>query len=188
MSTSTFSPALPLLSGDEFLRQHGGERGLELVRGIVRRKELPGARHGLICQRLSFHIGLYLETNEIGYLLTNDTFVRTEQFPESFRGPDLQFFSYARMPKGTVPTGVPDVAPNLVIEVRSPSETMKSLLQKAVEYLDANVNVVVLIDPDERSATVVQSDGNPHVMRTDQTLTFPGLLPGFALPLNILFE
>ena len=149
---------------------------------------MPGARHGLICQRLSFRIGLYLEVNDIGDLLTNVTFVRTDTVPETVRGPDLQFFSYARMPKGTVPTGVPDVAPELVIEVRSASETMKSLLQKAAEYLDANVTVVVLIDPDDRSATVVQADGNPRVIAADQLLTLPGLLPGFTLPLSPLFD
>ena len=188
MSTATISPSTPVMSAEDFLQKHGDERGVELVRGIVRRKTIPGARHGLVCQRTSFQIGLYLQKHDIGYLFTHDTFVRTEQYPTTFRGPDLQFMSYGRMPKGTVPTGVPDVAPELVVEVRSPSDSWKALTRKALEYLDADVKVVVLIDPEDQSATVFRSDGKTQTIGIDGTLTIPELLPDFAVTLKSIFE
>ena len=92
------------------------------------------------------------------------------------------------MPKGTVPTGVPDVAPELVVEVRSPSDSWKALTRKALEYLDADVKVVVLIDPEDQSATVFRSDGKTQTIGIDGTLTIPELLPDFAVTLKSIFE
>ena len=188
MSTATLSPAMPQLSANDFLQMHGDERGVELIRGIVRRKAMPGARHGLVCQRTSFRIGLYLQSHDIGYLFTHDTFVRTEQYPASYRGPDLQFMSYSRMPKGTVPSGIPDVAPEMVIEVRSTSDSWKAMTRKALEYLDADVKVVVLIDPEDQTATLFRPDGKPQTIGIDGTLTVPELLPGFSVPMKQIFE
>ena len=188
MSTATLSSALPQLSADDFLRQHGDERGVELVRGIVTRKAKPGARHGEVCHRLGGELFVFLRKNPLGHVFTHDTFVRTEQYPASYRGPDLQFMSYLRMPKGTVPSGIPDVAPEMVIEVLSPSDTWKTMMLIALDYLDADVNVVVLIDPDDQTATVFRSEGKPQTIGIDGTLTVPELLPGFSVPLKQIFE
>ena len=92
------------------------------------------------------------------------------------------------MPKGTVPSGIPDVAPELVIEVRSPSDSWKAMTRKALEYLDADVNVVLLIDPEDQTATLFRPDGKPQTIGIDGTLTVPELLPGFSVPLKQIFE
>lgn len=188
MSTATLPPPTPLMTAEEFLRRHGDERGVELVRGVVRRKAMPGARHGEVCHRIGGEFFVYLKAHPLGHVFTHDTFVRTEQSPVSFRGPDIQFIRYERTPKGTVPVGVPDVPPDLVIEVRSPSDTWKSMTRKALEYLDAEVKVVILIDPDDRTATTFRTDAKPQSIGADGTLTVPDLLPGFAVPMNTLFE
>ena len=190
MSTATLPTATPpnVMTAEEFLARHGDERGVELVRGVIRRKPMPGARHGFVCQRVSSRIARYLDDRDLGYLLTNDTLIRTEQLPASFRGPDIQFFTYNRMPKGQLPVGVPDSSPELVIEVRSPSNTWRELSRKALEYLDADVKVVVLIDPEDETATIYRADAKEQMIGSDGLLTIPEILPGFEVPMKSTFE
>lgn len=188
MGVATLPQQTTLMSGEEFLQRHGDERGIELVRGVVRRKAMPGARHGQVCFRLATKLGLYLEKNDLGHVFTHDTFVITETSPVSYRGPDFQFIGYKKIPKGEVPIGIPDVPPDLVIEVRSPSDSWRSMTAKAVEYLNADVCVVVLIDPSDQSATIFRSDEKPQTIHAEGSMTIPDLLPGFSLPLASLFE
>jgi Uma2 family endonuclease len=190
MTTATMPPPLKPaeMSGDEFLRLHGDDRGVELVRGMIRRKAMPGARHGQICFRFGAKLGQFLDTNDCGHVFSHDTFVRTDVTPDSYRGPDFQFFRYETLPKGIAPNGIPGIPPDLVVEVRSPSDTWRSMTAKAVEYLNADIKVVILIDPFDPSATVFRSDARPESVKANGTLAVPDLLPGFSLPLAKLFE
>lgn len=192
MSAATLPTPTPatsaVMTADEFLARYGDERGVELVRGTLRRKPMPGARHGFVCQRVAYRIARFLEERDLGYLLTNDTLIRTEQLPATFRGPDIQFFTYDRMPKGKLPVGVPDTAPELVFEVRSPSNTWGELRKKALEYLDAEVKVVVLIDPEDETATVYRADAKEMTLGSDGKLAVPEILPGFEMPMKSIFE
>ena len=188
MTMATLPPPTKLLTAQEFLNQFGDRRGVELIRGIVRSKAMPGARHGQVCFRFSTKLGIYLEKHDLGHVFTHDTFVLTELTPDSYRGPDFQFIRYEKLPKGAVPVGIPDVQPDLVVEVRSPSDSWKSMTGKAVEYLNAEVRVVVLIDPADQTATIFRADAKPETVQADGSLSIPDLLPGFSLPLASLFE
>ena len=76
----------------------------------------------------------------------------------------------------------------MVIEVRSPSNSWKAMTRKALEYIDADVKVVVLIDPEDQTATLFRPDGKPQTIGIDGTLTVPELLPGFSVPMKQIFE
>ena len=188
MSTATVPTQSAEMTAEEFLARHGDERGIELVRGIVRRKPMPGIFHGQVSGNLATDLGIYLRKTQFGRLLTNDTLVRTEQYPPSFRGPDLQVISYSRLPKDQKPAGVADVSPELVVEVRSPSNSWRELIRKAVEYLDADVKVVILIDPEKQTASIYRSNDNVQSIGVNDVLAIPDLLPGFEVPMTALFE
>lgn len=95
--------------------------------------------------------------------------------------------SYARMPKGPIPEG-PLPAPDLVIEVRSPSDRIPQLSAKATEYLEASVTVVVVIDPGTESLAVFRENEFPIRMHNSDELALPDVLPGFAVPVAQFFE
>ena len=126
----------------------------------------------------------------LGRVMCNDTFVRVGTNPATFRGADVCFVSYAKLPKDQPrPKGPLEVPPDLVIEVRSPTDRTSDVLVKVGEYLGAGVTVVVVLDPNLECATVYrQTDDFPQRMHNGDELTLPDVLPGFAVPVRRFFE
>lgn len=77
--------------------------------------------------------------------------------------------------------------PELVIEVRSPSDRWSQLFTKVGEYLAAGVTAVVAIDPNTETASVYRESGQQIFTTTDE-LALPDVLPGFAVPVARFFE
>lgn len=189
-------PATPnLMTAEEFAVRYGGD-SVELVRGEVRFKgqretgelQMPFVRHGFVCANLVGFLTEYLRTSQIGRVMCNDSFIRTTSNPESVRGADICFFSFERLPKGPIPDGILPIVPELVAEVKSPSDRWPLIVQKTAEYLDAGVTVVVVVDEATRTALVYRSDMIQTVFRPDQNLAIPDVLPGFSMPVGKLFE
>ena len=181
-------PTTPLLTAEEFLKLHGDEANVELVKGRVVRYPMPGPKHGEVCFNVALIVGGFIKKNGLGRVMTNDTFVRTGEEPETFRGADLSFLSYARLskdqplPKGSI------VSPDLVVEVRSPTDRLNRLTGKASEYLEAGVSVVLVLIPETQTAAIYRNDELPVRFGSDEELTLPEVLPGFAIPVRAFFE
>src|SRR5437764_14761694 len=113
MSTATPPPPSPtLLTASEFARRYGG-RYVELVDGVVKELPVPFQEHGVVCSKAAYTIGTHVIPNDLGHLTTNDSFVKTMADPDRVRGADVCFFSYERLPKGPMPSGLLEVAPHL---------------------------------------------------------------------------
>ena len=186
---ATTTATEPLLTADEFMRLHGSETRVELFRGRVVRHPMPYGPHGYICNNASAIITPFVRAHNLGRVFSNDTFtrVRLKEATDTVRGADVAFVSYAKMPAGDVPGG-PLPAPDLVIEVRSPSERIPQLSAKASEYLEAGVTVVVVIDPATESLAVYRENEFPIRMHNGDELTLPDVLPGFAVQVMKFFR
>ncbi len=177
------SPAAMTL--DEFFKLHGHESNVELVRGQVVRYPMAGAKHGVINLNAGSIIRDFVRSHKLGRVMSNDTLVRVAA--DTARGADVCFLSYAKLPAG-VPDGILEVPPELVVEVKSPSDLWTDLLGKVLDYLRAGVAVVVVIDPKTESASVFRPGERQDVFEKDQTLTIPDVLPGFEVPVARFFE
>ena len=184
----TVSP--PLMTAEEFLKLHGDDSGVELVKGRVVRLATPGAEHGEVCLTAGGIIRDGAKANNLGRVMSNDTWVRTGTNPDTFRGADVCFVSYERLPKDQPrPKGPLPVAPELVIEVRSPTDRNPDVMIKVGEYLNAGVTVVVVLDPNIEMAAVHRStDDFPQRFSNGDELTLPDVLPGFSVPVKKFFE
>lgn len=182
------APAPPLMTAEEFVRLHGHESGVELVKGRLVRTPMPGAEHGEVCGNAFALVREVVKAAGLGRVMVNDTFVRTG--PDTYRGADVCYVSFARLPKEQpTPKGPLDVAPELVIEVRSPTDRTGDIQIKVGEYLNAGVTVVVVLYPGIDAATVYrQTDDFPQRMHNGDELTLPDVLPGFAVPVRRFFE
>jgi Uma2 family endonuclease len=180
----------PLLTADEFMRQHGGETCVELFRGRVVRYPMPGGPHGYIISRVNAFLFNFIESHNLGRVFANDTFVkvRLKEAAETLRGADVAYVSFAKMPPGDVPEGPLPVPPELVVEVRSPSDRIPQLSAKASEYLEAGVTVVVVIDPETESLAVYRENELPIRMHNGDKLTLPDVLPGFEVQVSKFFR
>ncbi len=177
------------MTGEEFLKRYGDESGVELVDGVIKELDMPGLEHGEISYRASRWIGNFVMDNKLGRMFINDPFVRTRSNPDRFRGADVLYIAFESF-AADLPTPKGAFTPplELVVEVRSPSDSYKELTDKAFEYLDAGVKVVLVVDPESRSAGVFRSNELPQRFTNGDELTLPDILPGFSVPVRNFFE
>lgn len=175
------------MTTDEFLRLHGDESGIELVDGQIRRIPMPGCDHGEVCANAVLVIGPHVKANKLGRVFGNDSFIRISE--RRCFGPDVMFVSYTTLPADQ-PTPIGAITPpvDLVVEVRSPSDTIGDMTDKATAYLRAGVRVVLVLDPETDSAGIFRPNELPHRYHNGDTVTLPDVLPGFAVPVGRFFE
>ena len=150
-----------LMSADEFGRLHENDR-VELVNGVVEELSVSWNKHGSICNLLAFFLTEHVRKNDLGRVMTNDSFIRTRTDPDTIRGPDVSYYSYERLPKGPVPDGLLPNIPDLVVEVRSPSDRWSKVTLKALEYLEAGVRVAIVLDSATATACIYRADEIHH--------------------------
>jgi Uma2 family endonuclease len=178
------APPPTRLTVEEFLARHNGGP-YELVGGFPKEIPLAGLEHGKICMRIGALIYNHVEAQDLGHVMSNDSFVRTGA--DTMRGADVLFYGYERLPKGQpVPKGAHTLAPDLVVEVKSPNDLWVDVFTKLGEYLRAGVRFVVLVDPG-KSTVSVYHDTEQEILGVNDTLTLPEVLPGFSVPISRLF-
>jgi Uma2 family endonuclease len=72
-------------------------------------------------------------------------------------------------------------------EVISPNDTFHEVQAKALEWLAAGTIIVLVLDPDQHTATVYRGQGDTHVHRAEDTLDLSDAVPGFTVPVARLF-
>ena len=187
MSSVTQS-AQSLLTAEEFGCRPDPGHPEELVQGRIVAMPPPGARHGKVCNKVGRILGNYAEDHDVGHVLNNDAGVITERGPDSVRGPDVSFYSFARLPKGPIQEDYPAVAPDLVFEVLSPHDRWPKVLAKVVEYLDAGVTVVGVLDPERLTLHLYEGDEPVRILVSDDVFKVPGLLSDFQVVVGRFFE
>jgi Uma2 family endonuclease len=187
---TTTAVADEVLTIDEFVRRHGGETNVELVRGIVVRYPMPGGKHGEVARKGAKFVGNFVDDHALGRVMSNDTFIVVRfDDPPVIRGADACYLSYNTWPKDRpLPDGPLEVPPELVIEVRSPSDRWGVLFAKVGDYLTAGVRAVVVFDPRTESASVYRQDEFQQIFHNGDEFTLPDILPGFAVPVRQFFE
>jgi Uma2 family endonuclease len=177
-----------LLTAEEFGRLPDAGRLTELVRGEVVEVNMPFPRHGQICSKIDRILGNFADEHRLGHVVTNDSGVVTEHDPDTVRGPDVAFYSFARVPPGPFPRGrYLDAVPELVFEVRSPGDRWRDIHTKVGEYRQAGVDVVCVLDDPAERAHVFDDDGN-RILAAEDVLEFPAVLPGFRAAVRRFFE
>jgi Uma2 family endonuclease len=177
-----------LYTAEEFGRRPDPGYPEELVRGRIVRMPPPGSRHGQVCNKVGRIAGNYADDHDLGHVLSNESGVITERGPDTVRGADVCFYSYQRVPKGPLPAGYLDVAPDVVFEVLSPDDRWREVLRKVAEYLDAGVQVVVVLDPERRKIHIFEGDEPTRILTDQEELTLPRVLGEFRVPVSRFFE
>jgi Uma2 family endonuclease len=178
----------PLLTAEEYLALPDNGQRTELVRGRVEPMNVPTPRHGEICMETGYLLRRHLTSNPTGRVVCNDAGVLTRRDPDTLRGADIAYYSFARVPPGPLPRGYLSVPPDLMIEVRSPTDRWRDIQAKVAECLAAGVNVVCVLDEQTETAHVFSADEAPRQVTRDEELTFPGILDGFRVVVRRFFE
>src|SRR5438093_3440017 len=126
-------------------------RKYELVDGELLMSP-AGSRHGAACAKLIIRLGTFIEQGRLGHLFDSSTGFRMPN--GNVRLPDVAFVAQGRFEAGKVPEGFSPVAPDLAVEVLSPDDRPRSVLDKIGEYLDAGGSLGWVVDPKSRTAMV----------------------------------
>jgi Uma2 family endonuclease len=178
----------PLLTAEEFLDLPDLGYPSELVKGRIVKMNVPGVRHGRVCLRIGQILQNFLDEHDLGRAVCNDSGVVTERGPDTVRGADVSYYSYASIPKDQpLPVGYAHDPADLVFEVLSPRNTWPTVLVKVGEYLNAGVSVVCVADPEHEVVIKHLPDRPPERLSGSDVLTLPELLPGFTVPVARFF-
>lgn len=161
------------------------KRLCELVDGTLLEKAM-GFQESLLAATLIELIGAFVRERHLGIVTGADGSVRL--FPGLVRIPDVAFVSWERLPDRRIPAeAIPSLAPELAVEVLSLLNTRAEMARKRRDYFTAGVRLVWEVDP--RARTVAAYTGPEESTLHPATATLDGgaVLPGFVLPLAVLF-
>ena len=149
----------------------------------------PGGVHGDLAAEITYR----LKSFAIGHDLGKFT-VETGYHPPDDRytvlAPDVAFISKARAPLPFPEKFVPTM-PDLVVEIVSPTDSLKEIRRKAAVYLANGTAIVWIVLPAEQGVYVCRaSEGaglNIEFVGRDGSLSGEAVLPGFELEIKLLF-
>lgn len=176
-----------LLTADEFFEMEDDGCKYELVQGVLVPMTPPGGWHGEVSGELTWHIRNYLAEHPIGRVYVETTF-RLAQDPDTVRAPDVAFVRADRLPPPEARERYLPRAPDLAIEVLSPSDRAGDVTEKVIEYLDAGTRLVWVVHPRRRTVTVYFPDRTARVLREGDDLDGGDALPGFRLAVADIFR
>ena len=188
MVTTKVHKAAKLLTADDLLRLYGeGVRG-ELIRGALHKTVATGIEHGEVVMNLGSPLTYFVRARRLGRVVGSDAGVRLERGPDTVREPDIAFISAERLPLGERVRGYAEVAPDLVVEVVSPSDRPAPVHDKALMWLRYGVRLVWVVNPQTRTIVVMPAEGPAQTLYDDDILDGGEVLPGFTCPVRGVFE
>ena len=156
----------------------------ELVEGELKELTFPRWDHSQIQFNLALILGVYLKANPIGRAGTEFGFVLSRD-PDTLRGPDVYFIRNERL--GLIEGGSwMEGAPDLAIEILSPSNRRRDVHDKIAQYFRAGAQLVWVVDPDTRTVHVHHADGRTQAEA--ESLDAPDLLPGLKVSVREIFD
>ncbi len=159
----------------------------ELVKGELRTMPPAGAEHGVVAITVGALVHSDVRANRLGWVFAAETGFRIEHGPDTVRAPDVAFVAAGRFPGGRPPRTFADLAPDLAIEVVSPSDRPGEVREKVLQWIEAGVRLVWVIQPSSRSVSVYRADGSVRILTSADQLDGEDVLPGFSCAVQDLF-
>jgi len=183
-----------LMTAEDLARLPDDGWKYQLIEGRVLRMPPAGGDHDNIAARLVILLGVFVQTRSLGEITLSQSgyLVNLPDEQEKLLVPDLAFVSAARVPKrGTAEAkGFWRLAPDLVVEVVSPSQSQSEMEKTARRWLEAGTRLVWIIWPDTQQVDVWRPGVEQPTSTLGSSEELDGLdvLPGFRCPIARLFR
>ena len=181
------SIATSLLSAAEFGNLPDPGHPQELVRGAIVDVPPPKLRHGEVCANIIYELKHFCRGKELGRVFGNDFGIITERNPDTVRGADVGFISFAKIPPGPLPNYL-EIPPVALFEVLSPSNRPGEVHRKVGEYLDMGVPAVYVVDPDTSRVHCHYPDRPETTLAATDIFVGIGVLAEFRVAVGRFFE
>ena len=177
----------PVMTAEELLRLPRGQgKRYELIRGVLVEKMPTGDSHGDTTVLTAYFLTQYTFDSGNGVTRTGEPGFRLRTDPDTVRAPDVAWIASGRIPEGT--EGYPELAPDLAVEVKSPSNSNPEMGEKASMWLSFGSQQVWILNPENTTVIVQRLDSEPVVLSESDLLDGGDLLPGFSVEVWRLFR
>jgi len=175
------------VTADELLAMPDDGQCYELVKGELRMAPPPGFEHGEITMNLAGPLYQHVKSNSLGVVFAAETGFKLESNPDTVRAPDVAFMRRARVQEtGRVP-GYGSGAPDLAVEVLSPSDRTIEVEEKVAEWLAAGARMVWVVSPKLHTVTVYRSLTDIVTLTEKDALDGGDVVPGFKINVTEIF-
>lgn len=188
--------AMPtMMTAEELLASPRSNVRSELVRGRLVVREPASWRHGDVAARLLVAISNHLTAERRdrgmaaarGRVVAAETGFTLQRNPDTVRAPDVAYIRSERWPTADIP-GFAEFAPDLAVEVLSPSDRAGSVLAKVADWLDAGTLLVWIVDPARRLARVYRADGSESILASHESLSGEDVIPALVIALPDMID
>ncbi len=176
-----------LMTVDEFEQLPDDEWRTELVRGRLVREPPAGMNHGELAIEVAFRMMGFVRTHDLGKVYAAETGFVLFEDPPTVRAPDVAFVAKSRLPSPEESIRFGRMAPDLAVEVVSPSNTASEILDKVADYLEAGTRLVWVVEPRRLCVTEYRSRTEIRLLQGGDALDGYDVLPGFSVPVAELF-
>lgn len=182
------------MTAEQFYESHAGRRA-ELVDGQVieappdESQDAPaGPEHAIVTLNIGWLLKAFLRDHDLGFAGVELGFILARN-PDVVRAPDVCVVAHPAAEAARATKGLVEGAPDLAVEVASPSDSLVDLEAQADAYLAAGTRLVWVVNPTSRRVFIYRGPDHPvRVLGPGQTLDAPDVLPGWSAPVDALFE
>jgi Uma2 family endonuclease len=165
------------------LSEAGNDYQLELEDGKISIMGPSDIASSEITIRLSAFLFAWIEPRRLGRVFDSaGGFIMPDT---NLKAPDVSFVRAARLLQS--PRYFGELVPDLVVEIKSQSDRLKTIVSKILKFIELGAIVGLLIDPDEETVTIYRPTGEPISLKNGDVLTVPELFPGWELPISELW-
>lgn len=173
-----------LMTVEAFWEAYAG-KPYELIDGEVVEIVPTGFKHGRTIRRMSKLLGQFVDDHDLGEVVVGELGVQLG--PNILRAADIAFISHARLAQISEPEKYVPFAPDLVVEVVSPSNTADEIQLKVSQYLKAGVLLIWMMYSERKRLVVYDSQGRVETLSENDMLDGGEVLPGLMIPVAELF-
>jgi Uma2 family endonuclease len=176
-----------LMTAEEFAKLPDNGMRRELVRGEVIEMTPTAAESGRISMRIALRLGTFVEEKRAGACYTAEAGFTIARDPDAVRAPDVAFVRRDRLPEEPLTEGFFPGAPDLAVEVVSPTDQAVDVQEKVNDYLKAGTSLVWVVYPRLRQVVVHRSLAESFTVEEGGTLTGDPVLPDLSIPVKEIF-
>jgi len=175
-----------MTAGELFRMPDDGYR-YELVKGELKRMTPAGFDHGAIIVNLTAPLFQHVKAHRLGVVCGAETGFTLSTNPDTVLAPDIAFVRRDRIPASGRPRSYWNGAPDLAVEVLSPSDSRAEIDEKVTQWLSAGTCAVWVVHPKTETVTVHRREEPPQTLSRSETLDGGDLIAGFRLPVAEIF-
>lgn len=147
-----------------------------------------GSVHGRVAINVTIPLGQHVRQHDLGTVYAAETGFKIASDPDTVRAPDVAFVARERVEKVGDSEGFWPGAPDLAVEVVSPSDPYAEVEEKVLGWLEAGCRMVLIADQKNKTVSVRRHQSQVLILTEEDTLDGGDVVPGWELPVADVFR